>query len=138
MSGLFGVADWTTDFGTLNTTNGSDNLSNAFFSVTSNAGNTSGTWSLISGFSFDPTKIYALVLKGGSNGSIAYKLDTSFTSGDWTNADIPLNGGGNTPGLSNIRLYSTGPLSTIPLPAAGWLLIAGLGGLAAMRRRRKA
>lgn len=28
--------------------------------------------------------------------------------------------------------------SAIPLPAAGWMLIAGLGGLAALRRRRKA
>lgn len=30
------------------------------------------------------------------------------------------------------------PPSAIPLPAAGWLMIAGLGGLAALRRRRKA
>jgi len=28
-------------------------------------------------------------------------------------------------------------VSAVPLPAAGWLMIAGLGGLAAMRRRRK-
>ena len=28
--------------------------------------------------------------------------------------------------------------SAVPLPAAGWLLFAGLGGLAAMRRRKKA
>ncbi|WP_375227448.1 VPLPA-CTERM sorting domain-containing protein [Roseobacter sp. S98] len=28
-------------------------------------------------------------------------------------------------------------ISAVPLPAAGWLLIAGVGGLAAMKRRRK-
>jgi hypothetical protein len=28
--------------------------------------------------------------------------------------------------------------SAIPLPAAGWMLLAGIGGLAAMRRRKKA
>lgn len=34
----------------------------------------------------------------------------------------------------------TGDLSTapaVPLPAAGWMLVAGLGGLAAMRRRKR-
>lgn len=29
-------------------------------------------------------------------------------------------------------------ISPVPLPAAGWLMVAGLGGLVAMRRRRKA
>ena len=37
--------------------------------------------------------------------------------------------------LSNLGLYNFG---VIPLPAAGWLLLAGVGGLAAMRRRKKA
>lgn len=31
--------------------------------------------------------------------------------------------------------YDDPPIGAVPLPAAGWLLIAGLGGLAAMRRR---
>lgn len=30
------------------------------------------------------------------------------------------------------------PAPPVPLPAAGWMLIAGLGGMAALRRRRKA
>ena len=29
------------------------------------------------------------------------------------------------------------PVDVVPLPAAGWMLMAGLGGLAAMRRRKK-
>ena len=29
-------------------------------------------------------------------------------------------------------------VNPIPLPAAGWMLLAGLGGLAAMKRRKKA
>lgn len=31
-----------------------------------------------------------------------------------------------------------GEISAVPLPAAGWLLIAGIGGLGALRKRRKA
>ncbi|MFN3846459.1 MAG: VPLPA-CTERM sorting domain-containing protein [Paracoccaceae bacterium] len=30
------------------------------------------------------------------------------------------------------------PLPPVPLPAAGWMMLAGLGGLAAMRRRKRA
>ncbi len=56
----------------------------------------------------------------------------------------------NVPGLSNIRLFEVAgrpytpdepgddPVAPVPLPAAGWLMIAGLGALAAVRRRRKA
>lgn len=33
--------------------------------------------------------------------------------------------------------YTIASLSTVPLPAAGWMLLAGLGGMAAMKRRRQ-
>lgn len=40
-----------------------------------------------------------------------------------------------------MTLGGTGPgpsMSPVPLPAAGWMLVAGVGGLVAMRRRKKA
>ena len=42
-------------------------------------------------------------------------------------------------GGEGIEFYIDGvTATTVPLPAAGWLLIGGLGGLAAMKRRKKA
>lgn len=52
----------------------------------------------------------------------------------------PQGGGGATwftAGQATVPGGPTNP-SPVPLPAAGWMLIAGLGGLAAMGRRRKA
>jgi hypothetical protein len=48
-------------------------------------------------------------------------LNVSF---QWTN---------NTTGSFNADLL----MSPVPLPAAGWMLLAGLGGIAALRRRQK-
>lgn len=38
--------------------------------------------------------------------------------------------------ISTVGIYAN--IAPVPLPAAGWMLIAGLGGLAAMRRRKTA
>ena len=43
-------------------------------------------------------------------------------------------------GGSNLRILAaefSQDVPTIPLPAAGWLLLAGIGGLGALRRFRK-
>ena len=44
---------------------------------------------------------------------------------------------GNSAGGLSHKTTIGGDLTPIPLPAAGWLLMAGVGGLAAMRRRKK-
>ncbi|MFN3938565.1 MAG: VPLPA-CTERM sorting domain-containing protein [Gemmobacter sp.] len=41
-------------------------------------------------------------------------------------------------GATGYAVSITADIAAIPLPAAGWLLLAGLGGLVAVRRRRRA
>lgn len=55
--------------------------------------------------------------------------DGGLTAFDWTNPEQ---------GTSQLIISAkiSGP-AVVPLPAAGWMLLAGLGGLAAMKRRRK-
>lgn len=68
------------------------------------------------------------------------------TGGAAWNLNILRNGGNDATSFGNafidikVQEITTQPPSTpvIPLPAAGWLMITGLGGLAALRRRRKA
>lgn len=75
---------------------------------------------LFSGFSFtliDPIEGESLIVSPNSNG-------VGFT---WVNPE------GNS---SSVAINAH--VAPVPLPAAGWLLIAGLGGLGALRRRRKA
>ena len=46
--------------------------------------------------------------------------------------------GANESGLGSASGCKPSTMSPVPLPAAGWMLLAGLGGMVAMRRRKKA
>ena len=58
------------------------------------------------------------------------------SSGDWDTAGLA-EGGGSDPGISHISFFNNGVHAPIPLPAAGWLLLGGLGALGALGRRRR-
>lgn len=100
---------------------------------------TSGTWSLQSYGGYDPLMI---VLKS-STFYAAFLLDelVSGLSGTWAITQEQCNRNGcrtNGKELSHASVYYNGEPSQVPLPAAGFLLLGGLGGLAALRRMRKA
>jgi hypothetical protein len=62
--------------------------------------------------------------------AFAFLLPAGITSGEWSFSDQNA--------LSHANIYgleADEPPAPVPVPAAGWLLFAGLGGLVAMRRR---
>lgn len=69
--------------------------------------------------------VVAVLLKSGSQYA-AYRLD------DWFGGVLTF-ATANGLGLSNYVVVGTSP---VPLPAAAWLLLAGIGGLALVARRR--
>ena len=85
------------------------------------------------GFTLDLTGITnaVLVFKSGNKPGPAYAafaIDSGLVTGSWLTT--PPQGGG----LSHVSLY--GAVAAVPVPAAGFLLIGALGGLAALRRRK--
>lgn len=117
---IFGLTDWILADKSDDVTSGNQTIT--FTSgVTKNAN--SGGWAISSIGSAADVMVN---LKAG-NGWGSFLVDT--TSGTWTSSK----------GLSHASIYYRAgtPVGTVPLPAAGWMLLAGLGGLVAAKRRKK-
>jgi hypothetical protein len=81
------------------------------------------------------TSVSSLLASGDNSGldGLGFKTVNLSGSGNWSYF-IATTAGGSGDGYRVKELTA----SVIPLPAAGWMLLAGLGGIAAMKRRRKA
>ena len=135
MDSIFGIDSWTflakDGFG-------SDSDNAAALGVT--GGTISGTFN-ISASLYSMYEQFALVLKGGNGADnpeyIAYNITSSM--GSYESPFFKTNKGKVTQqDISHISLYGYGmpTPSEVPVPAAGLLLIGGLGGLVAARRRK--
>ena len=107
-------------------------LTATFGSLTSGL---SGAWSFVmpsAGSGFSWTNVI-LAFKSGKGkfdpNWAAFKIPDGITSGTWAISEQNA--------LSHANLYAQKIPSPVPVPAAGLLLLGALGGLAALRRRRK-
>jgi hypothetical protein len=137
VKGMFLVDDWM-QIAKVNDPGGTDGP----LTVTGNQ--LSGTWS-IAGSVFETWTKVMLVFKSSNENAgvlpgsvIGYLIE--LTPGDY---DTPFSFFKDkqeefeVKNISHVSLYVSNP-SPVPLPAAGFLLVGALGGLAALRRRRRA
>jgi hypothetical protein len=91
-----------------------------------------GSWSFTGGPGLTHTPAY-MAVKAATNWAL-YALDGAL-SGDWSTAGLLTPNGRNQADVSHVSFYNSA--APIPLPAAGWLMLAGLGSLGALVRRRR-
>lgn len=118
---------------------------NGFFDIAGLTGPNFNGGNANAGILLNGTGIFNLVLTGNA-AALAALTENSFLS----LLSFPQNNNSDlwpfavrfqrlSDGLVTSDVAFGGPdMAPIPLPAAGWLLLAGVGGLAAMRRRRRA
>ena len=122
VSGLFGITDWM-----LGDKSGDENSGDGVVSFGTEfaGGSSSGSWDILNP---DGYSSILFVLKAGDTFG-AFLLDSAtLMAGDWFTSR----------GLSHASVYYGGEPTPapVPLPASALLLLAGVGGLAALRRRR--
>ena len=151
--GLFAsFGDNTSGSGNMMIVNGSTTAGNVVWSETvsvdANSGYTFDGWiaDIFSGQSAVSLAINGTVLGQITAPSTAGVWDAfgfNWSSGTATSATLELLQqttafGGNDYALDDLSFSRDQALPPVPLPAAGWLLIAGLAGLAGLGRRRRA
>jgi hypothetical protein len=125
-TGLFGQTDWVS----LARVEG-EGTSGGLMIEYGASGDYDGTWSY-AGALYEEM---VLVLKQGATFTAYLFEDGIFEDGLWSTTELAF--GDNEGGLSHATIYGRGALlSTVPLPAAGFLLLGGLAGLGLMRRRK--
>lgn len=126
--GLFGFTDWV-QIGKKEKNKAATGSIGLSFTTT-NTDPLTGSWSVAAG-SFDPYARIAIILKQ-SNTFAAYL----FNEPVGISGTFDMQAFGQQDGdISHLSVYSSGT-SVVPLPAAGWMLIAGLAGIVAAGRKR--
>jgi hypothetical protein len=125
-----------TTWGQTFTDQGSSDTPVSFGPFTSNPDTTTGTLT----FDFAIDQAFVLALKAGNQFSLFY-FDGSgpaITSIDYSTLGVNVNNQGVPNGLSHATLYSGTLVPSIPEPETYALMLAGLGAVGFMARRRRA